>query len=79
MKIVHAIAFILAMIGALNWGLIGLGSMIGSNLNVVGMLLAAIGLSSLESTVYLIVGLSAVWLLVMHKKECKVCASGGMM
>lgn len=78
MKILHMIAFILAMVGALNWGLIGLGWFAGgADWNVVHLLLGS--WMQLEAIVYVLVGLSAVWLIIMHRKECRVCSSGGMM
>lgn len=68
------IAFILLAIGGLNWGLVGLGWLVsGSNWNVVEMLLGT-G-STLSAIVYVLVGLSAVWLLVTHKKDCKACSA----
>jgi hypothetical protein len=33
MKIMHMVAFILAMVGALNWGLVGIGGFAGSDWN----------------------------------------------
>lgn len=48
----------LVIIGALNWGLVGLGDFMGSNLNVVNMLLGSMPM--VESVVYLLVGLAAV-------------------
>jgi uncharacterized membrane protein YuzA (DUF378 family) len=75
MKAVHMIAWILVMIGALNWGLIGLGGFMGSDWNVVNMILGSVPM--LESLVYVLVGLSAVYEIVMHRKNCKVCSSSG--
>jgi len=73
MKILHIIAFILLAIGGLNWGLIGLGWLVsGSDWNVVHMILGSS--MQLEAIVYLLVGISAVWLLVVHKKDCKTCS-----
>ncbi len=78
MKILHMVAFILLAIGGLNWGLVGLGWVVGggANWNVVEMILGA-G-STLSGIVYILVGLSAVWLLINHKKECTLCSAGGM-
>ncbi len=66
MKAAHAIAFILVIIGGLNWLIIGL-----SGTDVV-MYLGA----SLAKIVYILVGLSAVYLIVTHKKTCKCCDKG---
>ena len=75
MKILHIIAFILLAVGGLNWGLIGLGWLVGNgaNWNVVEMVLGA-G-STLSGIVYILVGLSAVWLAIEHKKTCRNCSA----
>lgn len=55
----HAkVAWWLMWIGALNWGLIGIGNFLGSDWNVVGLLLGSV--PTLENIVYVLVGLSAV-------------------
>lgn len=72
MKILHMVAFILLVVGGLNWLLVAFGY------NLVDSLLGGIS-SSLPTLVYVLVGLSAIFEVVMHKKQCKVCASGGMM
>jgi hypothetical protein len=77
MKALHVTAFILLVIGGLNWGLIGLGGFAGSDWNVVHLILGS--WPSIEWIVYILVGLSALLLLVKHKKECKMCSSGGSM
>jgi uncharacterized protein len=79
MKALHMISFILAVVGGLNWGLVGLGWVVGggADWNVVHMILGSS--MTLEGIVYILVGLAAVWLVVEHKGSCKHCASGGMM
>ena len=73
MKGVHMAAWILVMIGALNWGLVGLGWwMGGADWNVVHMILGSWPM--IEGLVYVLVGLSAVYEIVMHKKNCKMCS-----
>jgi len=67
MKAVHAIAFILVVIGGLNWGLIA----INGNYNVVAAVLG--DGSVLARIVYALVGVSAIYLAIMHKKDCKCC------
>ena len=75
MKGMHMVAFTLAMVGALNWGLVGLSMFAGgAEWNVVHMILGQ--WMWLEALVYVLVGLSALWLLVMHKKDCKWCGMG---
>jgi len=73
MKGLHSIAFILVVIGGINWGLIGLGGFMGQNLNIVQMIL---GFSpQLEWLVYLLVGVSAVLLVISHKGDCRYCGT----
>jgi len=67
MKALHGIAFVLVIIGGLNWGLVALGSYMASNWNIVNLILGSI--SWLENLVYLVVGLSAL-LLIFSKKSC---------
>lgn len=61
------LAFILLAIGGLNWGLSALGY------NVVNLVLGSWPV--VEKLVYLLVGVSAVAELVMHKGSCKMCNS----
>ena len=63
MKALHKVAFILTIIGGLNWLLVGLG--IGDVVMYLGSTLAMI--------VYILVGLSAIVLILDHKKTCKNC------
>lgn len=75
MKALHMISFILVAVGGLNWGLMGLGDFAGADWNVVSMLLGA--WPQVESAVYVLVGLSTVWLLMSHPKECRMCMGMG--
>lgn len=78
MKALHMVAFILVAVGGLNWGLIGLGSLVsGADWNIVAKLLGSY--PQIESIVYLLVGLSTAWLILGHKKECRMCMGGGSM
>jgi len=62
MKKLPMIAWWLAIIGALNWLLVGLGSAMGNtNGNVVKLILGS--WPGLENLVYILVGLSGLWLL----------------
>lgn len=74
MKLLHIVSFILVAIGGLNWGLIGLSSLVGggADWNIVHMILGS--MAELEAAVYVLVGASAVWLLVSHKKDCRACS-----
>lgn len=58
MKIANVIAYVLVIIGAINWGLFGI-----FGFNLVGFLF--MGARSLGSiTVYSLVALSAIWLII---------------
>lgn len=49
---------ILVVIGGVNWGLVGIGQLMGADWNVVHMILGSV--PALESVVYILVGLAAV-------------------
>ena len=66
MKSLQPIAAILLIVGALNWGLVGLGSFMSSNWNVVNLLLGS--WPSVEWIVYILVGLAGVMALINWKK-----------
>jgi uncharacterized membrane protein YuzA (DUF378 family) len=65
MKALAMIGYWLVVIGGINWGLIGLGGFAGQNWNVVNLLLGS--WPQVEWLVYVLVGLSTVWMLVMTK------------
>lgn len=65
MPSVNTVAWLLVIVGALNWGLIGLGGFAGANWNVVGMLLGA--WPQVEWLVYVLVGASGAWMLINKK------------
>lgn len=67
MKAVHMLAFTLLVIGGLNWGLVGL-----FDFNLVSAIFG--GWMALEKIIYILVGLSALYLIVTHKGDCKTCA-----
>lgn len=67
MKALHMVAFVLVIIGAINWGLVGLFKW-----NLVEMLF---GMDSvLTMLVYVLVGASGVYLAATHMTDCKVCS-----
>lgn len=75
MKSLHTVTFILVIVGALNWGLVGLGNLLGSGgWNVVDMILGSWPV--VENLVYVLVGLSAVYEVAKHKWYCKECNTG---
>lgn len=67
MKMLHMAAFLLVVVGALNWGLVGL-----FQYNLVESLLGGLGLTNI---VYILVGVSAVYIGVTHKSDCKACST----
>lgn len=71
MKSLHILAFLLLVIGGLNWGLYGIGQFAGGNWNVVNLLVGT--WPSVEWSVYILVGLSALWIGATHSKDCKTC------
>ena len=73
MKYLHMVSWILLVVGGINWLLVGLGGFLGGDWNLVGMIF---GSSMLASLVYVLVGLSAVYEIATHKKNCKDCGGG---
>ncbi|HRN96427.1 MAG TPA: DUF378 domain-containing protein [Candidatus Levybacteria bacterium] len=65
MKTLKMLAYLLVVVGGLNWGLVGL-----MELNLVEMLLGSVPVA--VQVVYVLVGVSAVWLLVDYTKYSKV-------
>jgi uncharacterized membrane protein YuzA (DUF378 family) len=68
MKGMHMIAFILLAIGGLNWLLVGL---VGWD---IGMLFGGQA-AAVSRVIYVLVGLSALWEIFTHKRNCKMCSS----
>lgn len=66
MKTLHYIAVALLVIGGLNWGLVGL-----FNYNLVTGILGAWPM--LVQIVYILVGVSAVYVAATHMNDCKTC------
>ncbi len=66
------VAWVLLLVGGLNWGLVGLGGFFGGNWNVVNLLLG--GWPKVEWIVYVLVGVSAV--VSMMGCRCKTCVAG---
>ncbi len=66
MKMLHMVTFPLVIIGALNWGLVGL-----LNYNLVNMIFGSYPM--LEQLIYIAVGASALALVATHSGDCKMC------
>ncbi len=67
MKALHMLTFILVVVGAVNWGLVGL-----MNLNLVGLLFSS--MPGVINLIYILVGVSGVYLAATHMSDCKMCA-----
>jgi len=67
-KALHMIAFILLIVGGLNWLLVGVG--------VGDVVMMIFGDSIISTIVYVLVGLSAIYELITHKKTCTMCKGG---
>ncbi len=65
-KTLHMAAFLLLVVGGLNWLLYAFGY------NLVTLVFGSV--PTLEMLVYVLVGLSALYLAVTHMGDCKVCS-----
>jgi len=66
MKALHMVSFVLLIVGGLNWGLVGL-----FQYNLVESIFG-MG-SGVTMLVYILVGLSALYIGLTHMKDCKYC------
>ena len=66
MKVLHYIAFILLVVGGINWGLIGV-----ADFNLVDKIIGS--MPTIEKIVYILVGLSALYIAFTHPKDCRCC------
>lgn len=64
------IVMLLVVVGAVNWGLMGLGMLLKTNLNVVNLLLGSWPV--VEAIVYLLVGIAGLMLgwFTLSMKDC---------
>lgn len=69
---IKKITWWLMFIGALNWGLVGIGGFFGSSWNLVNIIFG--GIPTLEFIIYILVGASAVYSLSFCK-NCSDCSS----
>ncbi len=72
MKGMHILAFILLVVGGLNWLLEGLFMW------DIGQLFGGTG-AIVSRIIYVLVGLAAIWELATHNKNCATCGSKNMM
>ena len=62
----------LVVVGAVNWGLVGVGAFVGQNWNVVNLVLGS--WPQVEWAAYVLIGLAGVMSLVGCR--CKTCKGG---
>ena len=74
MKGLKTVSYWLVIIGALNWGLVGIGAFVGGNWNVVNLIFGFAPV--LEWIIYVLVGLSA--LVLLFAKKSSAMPMGGM-
>ena len=72
MKVLHTITWILIVVGALNWGLVGT-----FHFNLVMKIFGSMPM--IENIIYILVGLSGLFEIFNHKNSCKMCNPSGMM
>lgn len=70
LKLLHGISYSLVVVGALNWGLIGL-----FDFNLVSMIFG--GIQGLENIVYILIGVAAAYSVYKHKQICMICSGKG--
>ena len=67
MSTLEWVVVILVVVGALNWGLVGIGNFAGMNLNLVNLILGSIAV--LENIVYVLVGLAGAYKIYMMTRK----------
>jgi uncharacterized membrane protein YuzA (DUF378 family) len=77
--VVSCVSKTLVIIGGVNWGLVGVGMLLNTPLNVVNMLLGS--WPTVEAVVYVLVGVAAVMKIfgckcAKCKEACATCATG---
>ena len=71
MKAIGTLAVILTVVGALNWGLVGIGGFAETNLNLVNLIFGS--MPTVELVVYILVGLSGLLVGWAHAtKKCEL-------
>ena len=61
MKTIRTIAYVLTLIGALNWGLVGVAQF--------DLVATIFGIGLISNIIYTLVGISALWLIFAPKGE----------
>lgn len=68
MKNLHIASIVLVCLGAINWGLWAL-----FDLDLVYAVLGS--MPAIQNIVYILIGLAGVYVLVQHRKDCKICSA----
>lgn len=68
---VGLVFFVLMIVGGINWGLVGVGALMQTNLNVVNLLLG--NWPMVEIIVYILVGVSAI-VAIFGGCKCETCS-----
>lgn len=68
-KWVHMVTFLLVIVGGLNWLLLAVTGW------EIGQIFGGMD-ATISKIIYILVGLSAIYLVVTHKKDCKTCEGG---
>lgn len=63
------LTFLLLVVGGINWLLVG-----ALSFDLVEFLLGSVPMA--QTVVYVLVGLSAIYELLTHKKNCRLCTPG---
>ncbi|HLD32209.1 MAG TPA: DUF378 domain-containing protein [Candidatus Peribacteraceae bacterium] len=66
-SMIRNVAKLLVLIGSINWGLVGISFFSGGDLNIVKMIVGQ--WPAVEAIVYILVGLSALYLLIPGKRN----------
>jgi|SaaInlLV_10m_DNA_2_1039722.scaffolds.fasta_scaffold138162_1 uncharacterized protein len=69
----NCLSIILTLIGGLNWGLIGIGNLLPRNWNLVNLIFGRLPL--IETIVYILVGLAALYTTILCVRYHKSCDS----
>lgn len=72
MKALHMVTFVLVIVGGVNWLLLALTGW------EVGQIFGGME-ATVSKAIYVLVGLSAIYLAATHMKDCKMCSHGPTM
>lgn len=70
-KGIHTVTLILVIVGGLNWLLLALTGW------DIGQLFGGMD-AMISKVIYVLVGLSALYELLIHKRDCRLCNPAGM-